>query len=133
MIVKTDGKAELEGYGPISPGTLKRLRGQDHVERKQTVDGCGVTLDFGRARRVFSEAQRQEISTRFPHCVVEGCTVPIRDCDIHHLEPWEAGGSTDARRGVPLCRRRHHPQVSEGGNVLARTPSGLFELARAGP
>ena len=133
VIVKTDGRAELEGYGPISPGTLKRLRGQDHVERKQTVDGCGVTLDFGRARRIYSEAQRQEIATRFPHCVVEGCTVPIRDCEIHHEVAWRGNGRTDVRRGVPLCRRRHHPLVSEGGYALRRDATGLFELTRAGP
>src|SRR5579859_846697 len=133
VIVKTDGGAELEGYGPISPGTLKRLRGQDHVERRQSVDGCGVTLNFGRARRVFSEAQRQEIATRFPGCVAPGCTVPIRDCEIHHEEAWKGSGQTDVRRGVPLCRRLHHPLVTEGGYLLRRDASGLFELARAGP
>ena len=133
VIMKTDGTSELEGYGPISPGTLKRLRGQDHVERRQVVDGCGVTLNFGRGRRINSEPQRQEIGTRFPFCVVGGCTVPIRDCEIHHLEPWQGGGNTDVKNGVPLCRHTHHPLVSEGGYVLARLPSGGFELARAGP
>jgi hypothetical protein len=132
VIVRTQAGAEvlaeLEGVGPISLGTLARLRGQDHVERRQTVDGGGVTLNFGRARRCYSEPQRQEISTRFSHCVAGRCTVPIRDCEIHHLLPVAEGGETDAREGVPLCRRRHHPQMTEGGYRLERAADGGFEL-----
>src|SRR5438270_3307918 len=132
VIVRTEAgaevSAELEGVGPISLGTLARLRGQDHVERRQKVDGCGVTLNFGRARRCFSENQRAEIATRFARCVVGGCTVPIRDCEIHHLVPVAVGGDTDALEGVPLCRRRHHPQVTEGGYRLERRAEAGFEL-----
>jgi hypothetical protein len=133
VIVQTDGKAKLDGYGPISPGTLKRLRDQDHVERRQVVDGCGVTLNFGRGRRTGSEPQRQEVGTRFPHCVVGRCMVPIRNCELHHVEAWKDGGGTDAENWVPLCRFAHHPLVTEGGYQLVGNSDGTFELARAGP
>src|SRR5438477_6645536 len=126
VIVRTqagsEAAAELEGVGPISLGTLARLRGQDHVERRQKVDSHGVTLNFGRARRCYSESQRQEIATRHPNCVVGGCTVPIRDCEIHHQLAWEAGGETDVKGALPLCRRKHHPQVTEGGYRLEPGP-----------
>jgi len=132
VIVRTQAgaevAAELEGVGPISLGTLARLRGQDHVERKQKVDAQGVTLNFGRARRCYSENQRQEIATRYSRCVVGGCTVPIRDCEIHHQDVWLGDGETDVKRGVPLCRRKHHPQVTEGGFTLERSPGGGFHL-----
>jgi len=132
VIVRTqagsEAPAELEGVGPISLGTLARLRGQDHVERRQKVDSHGVTLNFGRARRCYSESQRQEIATRHPNCVVGGCTVPIRDCEIHHQLAWEAGGETDVKGALPLCRRKHHPQVTEGGYRLEPGPGGGFEL-----
>jgi uncharacterized protein DUF222 len=120
--------AELVGVGPISLGTLARLRGQDHVERKQTVDGKGVTLNFGRARRCHSESQREEISTRYSRCVVGGCTVPIRDCEIHHQVAWKGVGVTDVKEGLPLCRRKHHPQVTEGGYRLEPRGTGGYEL-----
>jgi hypothetical protein len=133
VIVRTEAgsevSAELEGVGPISLGTLARLRGQDHLERRQKVDGKGVTLNFGRARRCYSENQRQEIATRFSRCVVGGCTVPIRDCEIHHQLAWRKdSGETDVKEGVPLCRRKHHPQVTEGGYRLQPRPGGGFEL-----
>jgi len=146
VIVRTEAgaevSAELEGVGPISLGTLARLRGQDHLERKQLVDRRGVTLNFGRARRCHSDAQREDISTRYATCVGGNCTVPIRDCEIHHLVPVAEGGETDAREGVPLCRRKHHPQVTEGGYRLERVADGGFDLVpdpkrrrppRAGP
>jgi len=132
VIVRTEGgaevAAELEGVGPISLGTLARLRGQDHVERKQLLDRRGVTLNFGRARRCHSDNQRLEISTRHSRCVVRSCNVPIRDCEIHHSVPVAEGGETDARTGVPLCRRKHHPQVTEGGYRLERAADGGFDL-----
>ena len=124
----SESSAELEGVGPISLGTLARLRGQDHVERKQKVDGRGVTLNFGRAHRCYSENQRQEIATRHPRCVAPGCNVPIRDCEIHHLDDWKGEGKTDVKRGVPLCRRKHHPQVTEGGYRLEPGAGGGFDL-----
>ncbi|HEX6350974.1 MAG TPA: DUF222 domain-containing protein [Candidatus Dormibacteraeota bacterium] len=127
VIIREDG-AEMEGMGAISPGTVARLCGEDHVERKQVVNGKGVTLNFGRARRLFSPAQRQEISTRHPGCVVEGCTVPIRDCEIHHEEAWERKGDTDVKKGMPLCRRKHHPQVTEGGYLLVEKAGGGYRL-----
>ena len=125
--------AELEGVGPISLGTLNRLRGQDHLERKQKLDAKGVTLNFGRARRCHCEPQREELGTRFKTCVGGSCDVPIRDCEIHHLVPVSDGGETDVQLGVPLCRRKHHPMVTEGGYRLVRRPSGGFDLTRAGP
>jgi hypothetical protein len=132
VIVRTEAgsevSAELEGVGPISLGTLARLRGQDHLERKQKVDGKGVTLNFGRARRCYSENQRQELATRYARCVVPGCTVPIRDCEIHHQLAWQRDGDTDVKEGVPLCRRKHHPQVTEGGYRLEPRAEGSFQL-----
>jgi hypothetical protein len=120
--------AELQGVGPISLGTLARLRGQDHVERQQKVDSRGVTLNFGRARRCHSENQREEIGTRYQTCVVRSCTVPIRDCEIHHQDSWKGDAETDVKRGVPLCRRKHHPQVTEGGFRLEPGAAGGFDL-----
>jgi hypothetical protein len=55
--------------------------------------------------------------------------VPIRDCEIHHQLAWQRDlGETDVKEGVPLCRRKHHPQVTEGGYRLQRSADGSFEL-----
>jgi len=120
--------ARLEGYGPVSLGTADRLRGQDRVERTQSVDAKGVTLNFGRARRCGTENQRLEVGTRYQHCIGPGCDVPIRDCEIHHVKSWAEGGGTDVVNAVPLCRRKRHPMVTEGAFKLVPTADFKWSL-----
>jgi hypothetical protein len=35
-------------------------------------------------------------------------------CQIHHVVPWERGGTTDLANLLPLCTEHHH-LVHEGG------------------
>ena len=127
-VAGVETSAELEGVGPISLATVERLRGQDHVEVRQILDKKGVTLRYGRRRRTHSEPQREVIAIDFPTCVGPGCDFPVRDCEVHHMDPWRRNGETDVQLGVPLCRQKHHPQVTEGGWDLVQKPDGTFNL-----
>ena len=145
-----DGMLGLEGAVAAPEGMKLRLclesligipeKGDERTQEQRQADAlaslCGVAigsgrlpLDFGRARRLFSEPQRQEISTRHPTCVVDGCTVPSRKCQPHHEDWWKEGGATDVRKGLPLCWN-HHPLVTEGGYSLLATEGGGYELVR---
>ena len=70
--------------------------------------GEGLPLDLGRARRLFSPAQRLAMAVRDTTCRAEGCDVPASWCEAHHLHPWEHGGRTDLDDGVLLCSHHHH-------------------------
>lgn len=70
--------------------------------------GAGQVLDVGRAQRFFPEYMRQAILARDRGCIVPGCTVPPEHCEIHHVDPWEAGGSTSVAGGTPGCSNHHH-------------------------
>jgi hypothetical protein len=70
--------------------------------------GDSLPLDLGRARRLFSRAQRKALLIRDRTCRAEGCDVPGTWCDAHHLDPWHAGGRTDLADGVLLCSHHHH-------------------------
>jgi len=70
--------------------------------------GRSVPLDLGRARRLFSPAQRLAMGVRDTTCRAEGCDVPATWCEAHHLHPWEHGGRTDIDDGVLLCGHHHH-------------------------
>ncbi len=63
------------------------------------------TLDFGRSRRTFTDAQRRDLLTRWGGCAC--CGAPPENSDIHHVEPWGKGGLTDTANGVPKCMRDH--------------------------
>ncbi|MDX6359266.1 MAG: hypothetical protein QOH37_2320, partial [Nocardioidaceae bacterium] len=66
--------------------------------------GAGETLDLGRARRLFSPAQRKALAIRDRCCRAEGCDIPAAWCEAHHAHsPWSQGGRTDLAHGLLLC------------------------------
>ena len=67
-----------------------------------------LPLDLGRARRLFSPAQRKALLVRDRTCRAEGCAIPGTWCEAHHLDPWDAGGPTDLDNGILLCSHHHH-------------------------
>ena len=65
-------------------------------------------LDLGRARRLFTPAQRKALLVRDKRCRAAGCDIPGTWCEAHHLTPWSAGGGTDLANSVLLCSHHHH-------------------------
>jgi hypothetical protein len=48
--------------------------------------GESEVLDLGRKQRLFSTAIRRALRLRDPVCRGEGCTIPARWCEAHHLQ-----------------------------------------------
>ena len=75
--------------------------------------GPSLPLDLGRADRFFTEAQRVALATIYDECAADGCDRPYAWSELHHEDPWHAGGRTDLAKAVPLCgwhhRRIHDP------------------------
>jgi hypothetical protein len=70
--------------------------------------GRGEILDLGRARRLFTPAQRKALILRDRTCRAEGCDIPGTWAEAHHWIPWNVGGKTDLRNGILLCSHHHH-------------------------
>jgi len=119
--------AQLEGAGPISGETARRLRCNGSAS-VLTVDRKGVALDLGRSKRLSSEPQKRVLVARDQGCVVPGCNWEARFCETHHLDHWALGGGTAVRRMVLLCKVKHHPLVHEGGWKLVENGDGTFAL-----
>ena len=120
--------ARLEGSGALALSALRELFGESAL--RLAVEGAGgVTLSYGRARRLHSETQRLERATRYATCAIERCTRKARQCQLHHLDPWQEGGGTDAAEGVPLCHR-HHRLLDDGWRLEA-AGGGRYRLQRA--
>ena len=84
--------------------------------------GDGRALDIGRGARLATEPQRQALRAMHRTCIHPDCEVPFDDCRIHHVVPWERGGSTELANLAPLCEsRKHHHDVHEGGWRLTLT------------
>ena len=70
--------------------------------------GESVPLDVGRSRRLATSGQRSALAAVHASCAIESCSVPFDRCEIHHVIPWENGGTTDLSVLVPLCSYDHH-------------------------
>lgn len=93
------------------------------------LDGTSLPIDLGRAKRLFSPAQRKALLIRDQVCRAEGCDTPGTWCDAHHLDPWSAGGTTDLANAVLLCNHHHH-RVHDTGYLTDRLPNGDLRFHR---
>ena len=65
-------------------------------------------------------------------CTHPGCEVPARRCDLDHIRPWAAGGTTSLTNLTSLCQAHHRLKHTPGwslsraddGSLVWRTPSG---------
>ena len=118
--------AELEGAGPISGETARRLLCGGSVS-VLTVDKKGAALDLGRSRRTASEPQRRALVARDQHCQWPGCSWEARFCEPHHVDEWKLGGGTSVPRMLLLCKSKHHVMVHEGGWRLVESDEGRLK------
>ena len=71
--------AEVDGYGPITPGEARRLACDAHISRLITGPHSEI-LDLGRTSRLPNQAQRRAIRARDNGCAVPGCHAPPSWC-----------------------------------------------------
>lgn len=92
--------------------------------------GDGLPLDLGRARRLFSPAQRKALLVRDRTCRADGCDVPGTWCEAHHRRnPWHRGGCTNLDEGELLCSHHHH-RAHDAAYRLERLPNGDVRFHR---
>ena len=93
--------------------TVRRMACEAHII-PVVLDGRSVPIDVGRNKRLATANQRRALEAIHPTCAIPGCDVKFDRCNIHHIDYWENGGSTDLDNMIPLCRRHHHA-AHEGG------------------
>jgi Domain of unknown function (DUF222)/HNH endonuclease len=132
-LVEEDGEetslaGELEQDGFIDVETLQRIA-CDATIVIGVDDDVGHTMYEGRARRFPSETQRREVMRRDRHCRFPGCA-NVTFTNVHHIEPWKAGGTTDLDNLALLCLHHHHRVHSK---VWTMTGNANTELTFVGP
>ena len=132
------GAAELDGAGPVSTDTARRLACDAIVSRVIT-SGRSEPLEAGRSTRVVPPSMRRALVVRDRGCAFPVCDRPPSWCDAHHVRHWADGGPTDLANLVLLCRR-HHRMIHAGfevriesGRPLFRRPDGTPIADRAPP
>jgi len=107
------GTAALGGDTQITAAEARRLACTANVV-PLVLGGKSEILDQGRAKRLFSPAQRKALAVRDRVCRAQGCEVPAAWCEAHHFgRPWAEGGKTDLAAGKLLCSWHHHRAHNE--------------------
>ena len=96
------------------------------------VGADGVPLNVGRTIRTANRQQRRALRAMYRTCAAEGCDTPFDQCEIHHIDPWEAGGRTDLDNQLPLCSRHHHLAHALGWRLHLSTDRTLTVTDRDG-
>jgi hypothetical protein len=111
-----------DGRDQLSAQEVRRLACNAKVI-PAVLGGRSEVLDLGRARRLFSRAQRKALLLRDRRCRAEGCDIPGTWSEAHHWAPWHSGGDTDLSNGVLLCSHHHH-RAHDPAYVHERLPDG---------
>ena len=100
--------------------TVRRLACEAEI-LPVVLDGRSVPIDVGRSKRLATVHQRRALEAIYPNCAIPDCEVIFDHCNVHHIDYWENGGSTDLNNMIPLCSRHHHA-THEGGWKLQLDP-----------
>ena len=111
---------ETADGSPLPPASIRRLVCGGNISPVY-VDADGNPFDFGRTIRHANRAQRRALRALYRTCAFAGCDTGFDRCEIHHIVPWEQGGSTDLVNLLPLCSHHHHV-VHEHGWSLELAP-----------
>jgi hypothetical protein len=80
----------------------------------------GIPFSVGRTQRIVPDRTRRIVERRDRGCRVPGCTAD-RYVEIHHIEHWLNGGTTDTHNLVSLCpfhhRLHHRGELGIHGNA----------------
>jgi len=114
------GAAQIDGIDARISATTARLLAAEANVIPTVLGGAGEVLDLGRARRLFSPAQRQALAERYGGCAFPGCGHPPSYTEAHHLQWWSRGGPTDLANGIPLCSFHHHRIHDDGWEIQVR-------------
>jgi hypothetical protein len=115
------GAATIDGIGqPIPAAAVRRLAADAQII-PCVLGGDSEILEWGRARRLFTAAQKLALAERDGGCV--SCGAPPVWCHGHHLDWWRRdGGRTDLGNGVLLCTGCHHRLHADGWEIRVEGP-----------
>ncbi|WP_265445686.1 HNH endonuclease signature motif containing protein [Flexivirga meconopsidis] len=86
--------------------------------------GPSQPLDVGRRERLVTKGLRAAVLIRDGGCTFPGCDRPPGFCEVHHVTPWWAGGTTSLTNSAMLCCR-HHQEVHRRGFTARVRPDGV--------
>ncbi|WP_344751409.1 HNH endonuclease signature motif containing protein [Gryllotalpicola koreensis] len=121
------GAARIDGEDqPISAESARRIA-ESGGYQEVIVGPTGKILNLGDTQRCASPQQRRALAVRDKGCVIPGCTMPARWCEVHHIVPDRDGGPTDIGNLTLLCWF-HHFTIDTGPYRIRMGDDGTPEI-----
>ena len=128
----TESVCETSTGEAVPVATIRRLCCDADIV-PVVLDGDGVTLDVGRAKRVATREQRRALRAMYRTCAHPGCTVGFDDCDIHHVDPWAARRAHRPGQPAPAVQPPPPPPACHEGGWTPHPASATGASSDADP
>ena len=89
----------------------------------------GTPLSYGHTRRLAPDILRRVLAHRDRGCRFPGCERPTIGSDLHHLDHYSNGGTTDPDNLTHLCRY-HHTRHHTGHATITGNPNQPLQATR---
>jgi hypothetical protein len=126
-LVSGRGHATIDGVDqPVSVATARELAESAGVAPLLMRNDCEA-LELGRARRLFSPAQKIALVERDGGCAWPACHRPPSHAQAHHIAWWgRHRGRTELSNGIMLCSFHHHRVHDDGWSIFIRDGRSWF-------
>ncbi|WP_158685625.1 HNH endonuclease, partial [Microbacterium halophytorum] len=113
------GQATIDGLDrPVSAAAARRIAVDAQVI-PVVLGSKSEVLDWGRAKRLFTPAQKLALAERDGGCAFCGAEPSM--CSVHHIDWWVRDrGKTNLADGVLLCTGCHHRVHDDGWGIEMR-------------
>ena len=85
----------------------------------------GRPLYLGRTKRIATADQRLVLHATDRGCTAPGCDAPGYQCEVHHIDDWATGGTTNSDTLTFACK--HHHKLLDQGWTTRKLPNGDTE------
>lgn len=114
----------LEGFGPITPATVRRICGEAMLRRMVTDPVDGTLLDYGRTTYAVPQDLIDFVIARDVTCRFPTCHRSARSGDLDHRHPWHDGGHTSAANLWSLDEGHHLGKTVHGFTIRTDPDTG---------
>ncbi|TDD98848.1 HNH endonuclease signature motif containing protein, partial [Jiangella asiatica] len=113
----------LDGHGPITATTARRIAADATLRRLLTDPATGEVLEYGHTTYAPPAALAAFVTARDATCRFPTCDRPSGEADIDHVVPYRHGGTTGATN-TWLLHRAHHLDRTHHGHIIRTDPDG---------
>ena len=133
LIGEDEHPGELEGYGPITAETARRIAAHGTWRRMLTDPASGMLLDYGTTRYTPPVDLLDHVHARDQTCRFPTCARPARLCQFDHtIAAGRPGWSTSDRNGGPLSAGCHNGKTHAGWQLSQPEPGRFLWTAPTG-